>query len=272
MTSAPDAGAAEHYDHLTAILQEIGSVAVALSGGVDSMTLAHVAHSALGRQAEMFHAMSPAVPREAGERVRRHAIGAGWRLNVVDAGETTDERYVANPVNRCFFCKTNLYGFIAGATTRTIVSGTNTDDLGDFRPGLEAATDHAVRHPYVEANLDKSAVRALARHLSLDDIAELPAAPCLASRIETGLRVTPKRLEIVDVVERHLRERATSATIRCRVRSRGVVIEVDAASLETIKTDHAESVVALLEAHGAHSNVQFEPYQQGGAFVHENAP
>lgn len=259
----------QQIQDLEEALREMGPLAVALSGGVDSMTLAHISHRALGPQAVMFHAVSPAVPREATERVRRHASRQGWTLQLVDAGETNDERYVANPVDRCFFCKTNLYAFIANATNATIISGTNTDDLGDYRPGLQAAAEHSVRHPFVDAGIDKQAIRRLARHLELGDIAELPAAPCLASRIETGIRVTPKRLGVVDVVERHLRARMKGTTIRCRVRSRGVVVEVDGTRVEQAEADHAASVVTLLEEHGFDAVVTFETYQQGGAFLHQ---
>ena len=131
----------QQLEDLSSILADIGPVAVALSGGVDSMALAHVAHSATAGT-EMFHAVSGAVPREATERVQRHAASAGWDLRVVDAGETDDERYLTNPVDRCFYCKTNLYEFIAANTALPIVSGTNTDDLGDYRPGLQAAANN----------------------------------------------------------------------------------------------------------------------------------
>ena len=106
-------------------------VAVAVSGGVDSMTLAYVAHHVLGHQATMYHAVSPAVPEEATRRVRSYAQSNGWHLKVISAGEFEDSEYVANPVNRCFYCKTNLYGSIAAHTEGSIVSGTNLDDLSD---------------------------------------------------------------------------------------------------------------------------------------------
>lgn len=254
---------------VAASLAHVGTVAVAVSGGVDSMTLAHIAHLAPDVRAEMFHAVSAAVPREATERVERHAANEGWTLHLVDAGETRDERYIANPVNRCFFCKTNLYGHISSITDRTIVSGTNTDDLGDYRPGLSAAEDHDVVHPFVEAGVDKEGVRLLADHLGLADIAELPAAPCLASRIETGLQVTPKRLSVVDEVERHLRGVLGAATIRCRIRAEGAVIEVDAADLDRTATTESEAVRSILRRNGIDSPVSFEAYRRGSAFVHE---
>lgn len=252
---------------LETVLHSIGPTAVAVSGGVDSMTLAHVAHLALGEQAEMFHAISPAVPAEATERVTRHAQVAGWSLRIVDAGETADERYLANPVDRCYFCKTNLYGFIAGQTERTIVSGTNTDDLGDYRPGLLAAEEHGVRHPYIEAGIDKNEVRALAARLGLDDLADLPAAPCLSSRIETGLRVTPRRLSTVETIERTLRERLPAENLRCRIRATGVVIELDAALVADARRNLTPEVAGLLRDLGAPDDVTFEEYRRGSSFL-----
>lgn len=259
---------------LEAILGGIGEVAVALSGGVDSMTLAAVAHGALGPgRAQMFHAVSPAVPSEATARVRRVAGERGWRLRVFDAGEFDDENYRLNPVNRCFYCKTNLYGAVRRQTvTTTIVSGANLDDLGEYRPGLLAARDHGVRHPFVEAGVHKQTVRALAAKLGLDGIADLPAAPCLASRVETGLPIEAETLRVIHAAERLLTERAAPRTVRCRVRAAGVVIEMDADSLERLGDDRREelrrAVVALFAVSGSRrGTVSFEPYRTGSAFL-----
>ena len=111
----------------------------------------------------MLHAVSPAVPPHATARVRAHAGLEGWNLAVADAGEFADPRYRANPVDRCFFCKSNLYDRIRSVTQATVASGTNLDDLGDFRPGLKAASQRGVVHPFVEAGIDKAAVREIAR-------------------------------------------------------------------------------------------------------------
>ena len=120
------------------------------------MTLATLAHRLLGAgRVAMVHAVSPAVSPEATARVRRYAEIEAWDLTVLDAGEFADADYLRNPVNRCYFCKTNLYGTIARVTPRQILSGANTDDLGEYRPGLDAAREHGVRHPYVEAEIDK---------------------------------------------------------------------------------------------------------------------
>ena len=121
---------------LETILADLPGLAIAVSGGVDSMTLAHAAHRAGPPGLLVVHALSPAVPAEATARVRDHATRFGWRLTEVDAGEFADPEYRANPVNRCYFCKTNLYDRIAHVTEGPIASGANLDDLGDYRPGL----------------------------------------------------------------------------------------------------------------------------------------
>ena len=104
----------------------------------------------------MLHAVSPAVPPHATARVRAHAERHGWALTVADAGEFDDPRYRANPVDRCYFCKSNLYDRIRSVTEGTVASGTNLDDLGDYRPGLKAAAERGVVHPFVEAGIDKA--------------------------------------------------------------------------------------------------------------------
>ena len=260
-------GALEH------LLEDIGRVAVAVSGGVDSMTLAVVAHRVLGPSARMVHAVSAAVPADATARVVRYARREGWRLERLDAGELADPRYVVNPVNRCYFCKTNLYSTIAplaGAGT-TIVSGTNTDDLGDFRPGLAAAAEHAVRHPYVECGIGKAAVRAIAAGLGLHDLAELPAAPCLSSRVETGIAIEPEVLKAVDACERLVRDATGAATVRCRIRRHAVVIELDDAALSALDGGRravlAGEVGECMAAAGVSRMLRFEPYRMGSAFL-----
>ena len=258
---------------LERVLGKIGPVAVAVSGGVDSMTLAVVAHRVLGGSATMLHAVSAAVPADATERVVRYARREGWRLERIDAGELHDARYVANPVNRCYFCKTNLYSTIAplAGAGATIVSGTNTDDLGDFRPGLAAAAEHAVRHPYVECGIGKSTVRAIAARLGLDDLAELPAAPCLSSRVETGIAIDPAVLKAIDACERMVRNATGAATVRCRVRRAALVIELDDATLSALDAS-ARAVLAgeldeRMAAAGVSRTVRFEPYRMGSAFL-----
>jgi uncharacterized protein len=253
------------------VLRGMARVAVAVSGGVDSLTLAAVAQRTLGGDAEMFHAVSPAVPQEATARVRALADSEGWLLTVIDAGEFDDAHYRSNPVNRCFYCKTNLYGAFAPRTSAQIVSGTNLDDLGEYRPGLAAAKNYGVRHPFVEAGIDKMTVRALARHLQLVEVAELPAAPCLSSRIETGIAIDPGMLKLVHAAERLVSQVLMPRTVRCRVRVKGVVVELDEQDLagldESRRASLAAQVGRLFSDGGFNYPVALAPYRSGSAFL-----
>ncbi len=260
------------HERLAAVLEDLAPAAIAVSGGVDSMTLASFAHRHLGRdRIEMMHAISPAVPPEATARVRRHAEAEGWRLEILDAGEFADSDYLANPVNRCYFCKTNLYDAIAGRTDRRILSGTNTDDLGEYRPGLEAAREHQVHHPYLEAGIDKAGVRVLARQLGLDGLSELPASPCLASRIETAIPIDAGVLAAVHAVETLVGDSLKPQTVRCRVRRSGIVVELDHDSLDGLDRARrdmlAADIVRIFPGLPDGASVAFAPYRNGSAFV-----
>ncbi len=129
---------------LESLIGEIGPLAVAVSGGVDSMTLAVVAHRVLGCNARMLHAVSPAVPEDGTARVKDYGLRHGWRLDIIDAREFADPDYMANPHDRCFYCKTNLYATMASTVDCQLVSGTNQDDLGDYRPGYATPTSKPV--------------------------------------------------------------------------------------------------------------------------------
>jgi len=259
--------------NLEQTITSVGRSAVAVSGGVDSMTLAVVAHRQAPGKVEIFHAVSPAVPSNATDRVRAYAAQEGWALRILDAGEFSDGNYRANPVNRCFYCKTNLYGSMASRTEATLLSGANTDDLGDYRPGLKAAAQHGVRHPYIEAAICKQEVRAIARYLELQDIAELPAAPCLSSRVETGIRIDPAQLLSINAVENLVRENLAPDTVRCRLRQSGIVIELDRKSLDSLDSTQREtlsrSIARRFESTHPGVSIEFAPYRMGSAFLME---
>jgi uncharacterized protein len=253
---------------------------VACSGGVDSLLLADLAHTAPGTTL-VAHSVTPAVPRAATERVRRTADALGWDLWLVESAEFTDERYLDNPVDRCFFCKTNLYdeleriavtltGGLAGAHDGwTLMSGANVDDLGEYRPGLLAAAEHQVCHPYVEAGLGKLDIRALASSRGRD-WHDLPAAPCLASRLYTGTPVAPGLLRAVEEGELTATRLTGVEVLRCRVRGTHVLVEVGAADRATLTAPVLDSTLAAMRPHApelASIDLDPEPYAPGRAFV-----
>jgi len=260
------ASAAEHNRRLLGVLKAYGELAIAVSGGIDSMTLAFVAHRSSGQPVSMVHAVSPAVPAEATARIRRYAAREGWRLSTVDAGEFADASYRANPVNRCYFCKSNLYDRIRELSPGLIASGTNLDDLGDFRPGLKAAEERRVVHPFVEARIGKAGIRELARWHGLTDIAELPAQPCLASRVETGIRIEADDLAFIDAAERHIRGHVSAnANVRCRLTRHGVVLEVG--GQDNCDLDHLAGLARIFCQDAGRVFAGVRPYRQGSAFL-----
>lgn len=234
-------------------IRERSSVVVAFSGGVDSAVVAAAAVRALGKRAVAWTSHSPAVPvsdRQSAEQIAREI---GIHHVVVETAELQNPAYVTNKPDRCFHCKSTLYSTIRAwadsENYQCIVSGTNNDDLGDYRPGLKAAAEWGVLAPLAELGIGKVEVRQLAYHWGLA-VASKPASPCLSSRIAYGQVVTLGRLRSIESMELWLASEGFH-DVRARLHADGLLrIEIHAQDLGRILADamrgrivaHAESL------------------------------
>jgi pyridinium-3,5-biscarboxylic acid mononucleotide sulfurtransferase len=196
-------------EKLVETLRGYGRVAVAFSGGIDSTVVAQAAYEALGDAAIAVTAVSESLAAGELDEAQELAKKIGIRHRVIRTEEFADPNYRRNDSNRCYFCKSELYGRLSGMLgelgVELIVSGANTDDMGDYRPGLRAASEHGVRHPLQECNLSKADVRALALAWGLPTW-DKPATPCLSSRVAYGEDPTPERVRMIDQAEQWLRQ------------------------------------------------------------------
>jgi uncharacterized protein len=267
------------FSLLSSLIPRRRRIYVAVSGGVDSMTLMAFVHSLVGNYAVAVHAVSPAVPVSSLQRIKDISNARGWSVTYVDANELGDADYARNPINRCYFCKKNLYKVICSLKTRDsdeIFSGTNLDDLKDYRPGLSAAQEFNVVHPFVKAGMGKDDVRHLAGQLGLTDLADLPASPCLASRVSTGIPIEPNKLLLIDAVERRVLGERFAGDFRFRINEDSYLIQIPQRELNSLnESDKLLIQAAIFEIIGEFEMrvkpVSFDTYKKGYSFRTDRA-
>lgn len=227
----------EAQERLSGWFHAAGSVLVGFSGGVDSAFLAVAALDALGTDSVLaVIGRSRSYPLVQWERARAFAAQFGIPLHEVDTDELNDPRYAANPTNRCYFCKSELWHVLTPIARErglaVVVDGTNADDVGGHRPGMQAANENGVRSPLAECGLTKAQIRQLSQLRGLPTWNQ-PASPCLSSRIPYGTEVTPERLVLVERAEAALRALGICGDMRVRLYREFARVELGNDELET---------------------------------------
>jgi uncharacterized protein len=264
MSTPPDD---PHLATLEARIRSLGSVVVCYSGGVDSALVLQVAHRVLGERAVGLTAVSPSLAPDEKDLAIRVAKEIGARHELVETHEIENPSYAANPTNRCYYCKTELYTVAAAWAKEhgfaAIANGTNVDDLGDYRPGLDAAREGAVVSPLVDVGMGKGDVRRVAALLGLG-VWDKPASACLSSRLPYGTSVTRERLSQIGGFESALRALGFK---QVRVRWHEKVARIELAVEELPRAFAPEvrtKIVAAGKEHGfAYVTVDLQGYRTG---------
>ena len=265
MDPVPDV-ARTKLDRLRLLLGEMPDAVVGFSGGVDSALLAFVAHDMLGARLTAVTADSPSIPRRELDEAVAFAARHGIRLELVKTGELHDPRYRRNTSDRCGFCKEALVDAVVAHPVlagRTLLLGVNVDDLGDHRPGQEAARLRGARFPLVEADITKEEVRALSRELGLKTW-DKPAAACLASRIAYGVPVTAEALARIERAEEGLRALGFAGDVRVRDQGTDLArIEVPPDRFRELLTLRSQVVDAVRDAGFRYVTLDLEGFRSG---------
>jgi uncharacterized protein len=253
-------------EELETRIGSLGSCVVAFSGGVDSSLVAALAARSLGARALAVTAISPALATGELDGARGVARAIGIRHETITTAELERPGYRANDRDRCYHCKSELYEQLGALAARrryaAVLSGANADDLGDWRPGLRAAEEHAIVHPLVEARVGKDEVRRLARELGVPS-ADKPASPCLASRIPYGTVVDPDVLAQVDRAELGVKALGYGVL---RVRHYGTLgrVELPEDALAALTEDRRREIAVAVTAAGyAEVEISEEPFRSG---------
>jgi pyridinium-3,5-biscarboxylic acid mononucleotide sulfurtransferase len=257
----------EKLHQLEAIFREMDQALVAYSGGIDSTLMAHVAHCVLGDRALAVTAISPSLLPDDLEDAKIQALEMGVMHRLIETHEMDNPNYTSNPINRCYFCKSELYDTLKPLAQEWgysyIVDGVNADDLQDYRPGIQAAKERGTRSPLAEVGITKLEVRELARSLGLPWWNK-PAQPCLSSRFPYGEAITVEKLRRVGQAERYLR---TLGWQTLRVRSEGEVarIELPAEQIPVfVAQTNLEGLVQQFQSYGfVYVTLDLEGFRSG---------